>query len=82
MWTVKTEVCSHVMRTVPIDMYVYTGMCLLCDIHFHSNATDVLLCTIFLLHSCKDLLVFAVLWQNHAIHANSANKTIVSVSSQ
>ncbi len=39
----KTEECSHVMCTVPIDIYVYTGMCLLRDIQFHSNATDVLL---------------------------------------
>lgn len=34
------DTISHVMHIVPIDIYVYTCMCMLCAIHFHSAATD------------------------------------------
>ncbi len=34
--------------------YVYTGICLLCAIRFHTIATDVLLYTLFISQSYKD----------------------------
>ncbi len=41
---------------ISIYIYVYTSIALftICAIHFHTIATDVLLCTLFISQSCKD----------------------------